>query len=53
MIVFNDVVSVEFSGANCWLEQSVWMSVSIKECVGCWTELLGLLLSLWPFSFCS
>ena len=28
------------------------MSISMNECVGCWTELLGLLLSLWPFSFC-
>ena len=53
MIVFNDVVSAVISGANCWQEQSVWMSVSINECVGCWRELLGLLLSLWPFSFCS
>ena len=53
MIVFNDVVSVAISGANCWQEQSVWMLVSINECVGCWREPLGLLLSLWPFSVCS
>ena len=53
MIVFNDVVSVVISGANCWKEQSVWMSVSINECADCWRELLGLLFSLGLFSFCS
>ena len=53
VIVFKLLVSVVISGANCWQEQSVWMSVSINECAGCWRELLGLLLSLWPFSFCS
>ena len=39
VIVFDDVVSVVISGANCWQELSLWMSVSINECVGCWREL--------------
>ena len=34
--VFNDVVSVVISGANCWKEQRVLMSVSLNECTGCW-----------------
>ena len=51
MVVFNDVVSVVTSGANCWQEQNVLMSVSFNKGAGCWRELLGLLLPLWPFSF--
>ena len=46
MVVFNDVVSVVISGANCWEERRALMSVSLNEGAGCWRELLDLLLSL-------
>ena len=53
VVVFNDVVSAVISGANCWLEESVWKSVSINEYIGCLRVLFGLWLSFWPFSVCS
>ena len=46
VVVFNDVVSVVISDANCWEEHRALMSVSLNEGAGCWRELLVLLLSL-------
>ena len=52
VVVFNDVGSAVFSGANCSQEQRVFMSLSLNEGAECWRELLDLLLPFWPFLFC-
>ena len=51
LVVFNDVVSVVISSANCWQERRVLMSCLLSESAGCRRELLDMLLSLWLFSF--
>ena len=52
MVVFNDVVSVVISGANCWENQKELKSVSLNGGAACWSKLLDLLLSLRSFWFC-
>ena len=39
VVVFNNVISVVISGANCWQENRVLMSVLLNEITGCWGEL--------------
>ena len=52
MVVFNDVVSVVISGANCWENQKELKSVSLNGGAACLSKLLDLLLSLRSFWFC-